>query len=198
MFVLNVQGTQATAIFLCGVLRGPRRKVTGAGDFQLAFLPGGWATFWGQTASCIFKARSAWVTLPKQGATEQAAQGFHQSQPARRPPPGVGKRGRPRPSYVHHPGTTKDHVCEQRKGEFYGKENSAARCAQGPKTQIRDSSSSFHTCSWLPLIWPFAALPEASSLKSRKYRREDISCSMSPNMFLFMSFTVKLTGHYDP
>lgn len=43
--------------------------------------PGGWATFWGQTAPCIFKARSAWVTLSKQGATEQAAQGLHQSQP---------------------------------------------------------------------------------------------------------------------
>lgn len=73
---------RATTIFLCGVVRGPRRRVAGAGSeaFQLASLPGGWAASWGQTAPCIFKARPAGVTFPNR-VHRAGCSGSHQSQP---------------------------------------------------------------------------------------------------------------------
>lgn len=180
-------------LFLVWVLRGLRRKLTHVGSVAclLADLsPWRWTHLLEADSPLHFQS-PARLRDPSQarGARRRLLGGFHRSKPARGPfPHGVGTRGLPRAKCAHRPRTTEDHVCELGKVEFNGKGNRVARCAQGHKTQqfpaalpsrVRYPSRFSETRARVPqllLVRPLTALSWASSLKSKKIRRENLSC----------------------
>ena len=157
MSVLHVrQQSDHRHLFLVWVFRGLGRRLPRVGSgavFELAGLPGGWTHLLEADSPLRFQS-PACPHDPSQarGARSRLLGGFHHLKPAWGPfPHSVGTRGPPSANCAHRPRTTEDHVWELGKGEFNGKGNRVARCAQGHKNQQFSAALPSRVCypSWV-------------------------------------------------